>query len=79
MISLRQRAVDDAPVVFGPSKDDPVPQLIDAFRAAASERLAGQPKSELPTDRLDQRPRGANTLGGEFLLILDQFESTSST
>jgi WD40 repeat protein len=65
----------EVPVVFGAWRDDPVDDLIDAIDAAVRPLLAADVPLELPRGRLAEAIDAATkALGGELLIILDQFE-----
>jgi hypothetical protein len=65
----------EVPVVFSTWRDDPVDDLIDAIDAAVRPLLAKDTPLELPRGRLASASAAAGeALGGELLIILDQFE-----
>ena len=71
----RRGTARSVPVVFSSWKDDPVPELAGAIRAAIGPYLAGRPEPEVPTDRLDAAIGAASgAVNASLLIMLDQFE-----
>jgi WD40 repeat protein len=71
----RRGTARSVPVVFSAWKDDPVPELAGAIRAAIGPYLAGRPEPEVPTDRLDAAIGAASdAVNASLLIMLDQFE-----
>lgn len=63
------------PIVFSSWKDDPVLELTGAIRAAIGPYLAGRPRPELPSGRLDAAIAAASdAVNAGLLIMLDQFE-----
>jgi len=73
--TARRRGARYVPVVYSAWKDDPTPGLIDEIARVVRPFLGDRPLPSLSQDRLDGAiEAAAGALGGNLLVILDQFE-----